>query len=173
MDAQWPYAIRRQRLIRKLTQRQLANMAGVSRKTIAALESVHQQEPVSWTVLTRVASILGLAITLTPEPPPPLDAGNDAARMAHRKRVRTRLRPVLTGPPKPVSDLKDMTLQQAFSRHTAICLIGHFGNISLPELLACDRSFLRRTPNIGKKRLNEIEQFFEGYGLCLGDTSGL
>ena len=169
MDAQWPYAIRRQRLIRKLTQRQLADMAGVSRKTIAALESVRQQE----TVLTRVASILGLAITLTPEPPPPLDVGNDAARIAHRKRVRPRVRPVLTGPPKPVSDLKDMTLQQAFSRYTAICLIGHFGNISLLELLACDRSFLRRTPNIGKKRLNEIEQFFEGYGLHLGDTSEL
>lgn len=71
---------------------------------------------------------------------------------------------------KPVSALKNMTLQQAFSQNTVMCLKGQLGNIDLSELLTYDRSFLRHVPNIGKKRIDEIEHFFAGYGLRLGDT---
>lgn len=172
MDTQWPYVIRRQRLLRRLTQQQLADAAGVSRKTIAALESVAQQEPVSLTVLTRVASVFGLIVTLAPEPSPFLksEAGNDAALKAHHKRVRPRNLPAPTGPLKPANDLQGMTLQQAFSKNTAACLDGHFGrHIGLPELLTYDRAALRRIPNIGRTRINEIEQFFAEYGLQLGE----
>ena len=105
MNTQWPYAIRRQRLIRKLTQQQLADMARVSRKTIAAMESLHQREPVSLTVWKRVTNLLGLAIILTPEPSSAAldtilqnpswqdDAADDDARKAHRKRARPRKMP--------------------------------------------------------------------------------
>jgi hypothetical protein len=79
-------------------------------------------------------------------------------------------RPVSQELLKPINDLKSMTLQQAFSKNTVICLESQLGHISLPELLTYDRSFLRHIPNIGKGRIDEIEQFFSGYGLRLGDT---
>ena len=80
------------------------------------------------------------------------------------------LRPASQELLKPVSALNGMTLQQAFSKNTVICLRGQLGDIGLSELLTYDRSFLRHIPNLGKKRINEIEDFFAGYGLRLGDT---
>ena len=77
-------------------------------------------------------------------------------------------RNLLTGPPKPVSTLDGITLRQAFSKQTALHLESQLGNVAVSELLAYDRSFLRRLPNIGEKKVEEVELFFAGYGLRLG-----
>ena len=77
-------------------------------------------------------------------------------------------RNLLTGPPKPVSALDGITLRQAFSKQTALHLESQLGDIPVSELLGYDRSFLGRLPNIGGKKVAEIETFFAGYGLSLG-----
>ena len=77
-------------------------------------------------------------------------------------------RNVLVGPPKPVAALHGMTLRRAFSKQTAIHLESQLGDIPVTELLGFDRSFLGRVPNIGGKKVAEIESFFAGYGLRLG-----
>ncbi len=77
-------------------------------------------------------------------------------------------RHLLVGPPKPVATLDGITLRQAFSKQTALHLESQLGNVAVSELLAYDRSFLRRLPNIGEKKVEEVERFFAGYGLRLG-----
>ena len=77
-------------------------------------------------------------------------------------------RALLVGPPKPVGALDGIYLRQAFSKQTALHLESQLGDIAVSELLAYDRSFLRRLPNIGEKKVAEIESFFAGYGLRLG-----
>ncbi|CDQ10039.1 conserved protein of unknown function [Acidithiobacillus ferrivorans] len=77
-------------------------------------------------------------------------------------------RNLLAGPPKPVSTLGGITLRQAFSKQTALHLESQLGDIPVSELLGYDRSFLGRLPNIGGKKVAEIESFFAGYGLRLG-----
>ncbi|MHB1641366.1 MAG: ORF6N domain-containing protein [Acidithiobacillus sp.] len=77
-------------------------------------------------------------------------------------------RSLLVGPPKPVSTLDGISLRQAFSKQTALHLESQLGDIPVSELLAYDRSFLRRLPNIGEKKVDEVERFFAGYGLRLG-----
>ena len=104
MDVEWPHQIRRQRTALRLTQQQLADKAHVTRKTISALESPIQREPVSLSLLERVAGILGLAITLSPVFRPTLDdllkqnAWEDSAPSDEsRRRVRHRHRPPPSG----------------------------------------------------------------------------
>jgi hypothetical protein len=77
-------------------------------------------------------------------------------------------RALLVGPPKPVATLDGITLRQAFSKQTALHLESQLGNVAVSELLGYDRSFLGRLPNIGGKKVAEIESFFAGYGLRLG-----
>lgn len=77
-------------------------------------------------------------------------------------------RNLLVGPPKPAATLDGITLRQAFSKQTALHLESQLGNVAVLELLAYDRSFLRRVPNIGEKKVDEVERFFAGYGLRLG-----
>ena len=73
METDWAHQIRERRLALRLTQQELADQAHVSRKTIAGLESPHPDNRVSLTVLTRVAGLLGLVMTLMPVVKPTLD----------------------------------------------------------------------------------------------------
>ena len=65
-------AVRTQRVALRLTQEALARLAGVSRKTILALETETAPLPL-WTTCERVWEILRLGVTVAPVSPPTLD----------------------------------------------------------------------------------------------------
>ena len=65
-------AVRAQRVALRLTQDALARLAGVSRKTILALETETAPLPL-WSTCERVWEILRLGVTIAPVTPPTLD----------------------------------------------------------------------------------------------------
>lgn len=65
--------LRERRLAARLTQAQVAEMAGVSRKTICSIESNYDCGSVTLPVLVRVLAVLGAKIDIVSASPPNLD----------------------------------------------------------------------------------------------------
>lgn len=98
-------SLRAQRVALRLTQQDLADLAGVPRKTVSALESPSPEGTgFSWASLTRVLEALGMTVTAVPVTLPTLDdllaenaeggmmRGEDAPSVARRVRRPSRKR---------------------------------------------------------------------------------